>query len=242
MANETAVTAQRLQERGAPTSQGSQLRLSVEWLFGFALPMVCFAVDEAGFHVYGSATTAARVLVAIELLLFVMWHRGHIRGDFACALFGAAFGIGSGFALLTGVLLLPMSLVGCLALIGFLGLVPFGTCAAYAMLCIEALSRMRQVRILRAIGGGTLAITLTVGSFVAIRASERSVGNRALRMLDTANPSSFQRARRLLANLPDCDTSNLARPRFDDLLLHDLTRWCEDSWLDELRGFPDVGY
>jgi hypothetical protein len=209
-----------------------------EWLFGFALPILCFAVDALGMDVYGGATVAARVLVATELILFLIWKSGRAEGEFAAALIGTAFGIGAAFALMTAVALLPASLIGCIALIGFLGLVPFGTSVVFARLSFHALSRASTCPGARTIAGAALGIILIVTPFVSIRASERAIGRRALAMLDGAEPASAARVWIVLAELPRCDTSDLPEAQYGSLLRGDLTKWCTNSWIEELASFP----
>lgn len=218
----------------APGPRGNWFSRALWIAFALALPIVCFAIDTV-LCVYGSATSAARLFVAVELILFAIWEWRGVRTGLAASLFAAAFAVGCGFATLTGVFLLPIALPASFFLIGLLGLVPFGTALVYWLLAHRAFERVRGTSVGGRLAGMAMGVLLATVPFEAIRICERRVGEHALAHIVANHYASYVRAHEAMSVLPRCDTSRLSDN--PGPLAVELRQWCDHSWLEELRDF-----
>lgn len=212
------------------------------WLaFGLWLPLLCFAVDHFGFHVYGAWTTCVRWFVGLELALFAAHFWRPATSDFQRGAMLLAFFIGALFALLTGLLLLEASLFGVLVLIGLLGLVPWGTGLAYFHAASDLEHAVQGRFGLWHAAGAFAAVAVLLGPPALWRRHEVEIARAALDELATNNDHA--RALELLANLPRCDAHHLPLDPRDSIgLRSELERWIEWDWVDFLRFAPFISH
>lgn len=109
-----------------------------DWIFGVALPAICFIFDPIvfksgnwGMPVFGAFKPFAYLLSFVSIMAMAAWLIWGERLKWLNGFLAGLFFTGAAVSLAVGVVLLPFSLIGLAFLIGILGFTPFLTVFIY---------------------------------------------------------------------------------------------------------------
>jgi len=119
-----------------------------DWIFGVALPIICFAFDPVIFGLDGAGmlsnyTIFAYILSIVSIMSMAAWLLWRERLGWLTPVLGGIFLTGSFVSLTIGILMIPISLLGLIIVIGALGFTPLLTTFIYFRNSVRAFSSFK---------------------------------------------------------------------------------------------------